>query len=80
MTNHTSRVQRSIENMVDDEGNITHVKCTQCCWKKQVDGNYDQNEFIREVFGAFSAHTCDEHRIGAAFRPVNGNGVLNKAT
>ena len=70
MAGKKNKIQRSMENLVDDAGNITHVKCTECCWKISVRGTKDTNEVPEEVHQAFSTHRCDDHRIGAAFRKV----------
>jgi hypothetical protein len=59
---------RCIENIQDDHGQITHVKCSECSWKVPVDGAYSADEVICDLFTRFSSHDCEEHRIGAAFR------------
>jgi hypothetical protein len=62
------KVHRAIENLVDDDGHVTHVKCTECCWKMSVREAYDKDEVPEEIQQAFSTHNCDDHRIGAGFR------------
>jgi len=58
---------RTIEKLVDDDGNATHMKCSQCCWKVPINEE-DSDEAIRKEYESFCDHNCDEHRIGAAFR------------
>jgi hypothetical protein len=58
---------RTIEKLVDDEGKVTHVKCSQCCWKVPVNEK-DSDETVRKEYKSFCEHNCDDHRIGAAFR------------
>ena len=62
------KVHRSIEKLVDDAGKVTHLKCTECCWKMSV--HEVNNEVPEGVYKVFSEHNCDDHRIGAAFRKV----------
>ena len=61
------RPSRTVENLVDDNGHVTHVKCSQCSWKVALNGMQCSDEDIRELF-SFWVHDCDDHRIGAAFR------------
>ena len=67
------RPKRTIETLVDDNGHITFIKCTQCHWKAPVTSPHCSDEEIRELF-SFWDHNCDEHQVGAAFRREGRDG------
>ena len=64
MAKRTSKTAKRIENQSDENGQVTHVKCSNCCWKMVIDGPYDSDATIREIYASFSAHDCEQHRIG----------------
>jgi len=76
MAQHISTIPRTIEVQTDDHGRVTQVKCSNCCWTMTVNGNYDADSTIREMFNSFSDHDCENHRIGFVARRERDGGRL----
>jgi len=74
MGKRNQRPVRSIENLLDDDGQITHLKCSECCWKVPVKSDFSLDDVIRSTFASFTEHNCDDHRIGSAFRKTSMTG------
>jgi hypothetical protein len=56
------RTFRTIENQTDGKGRVTTVKCSNCSWNMPVDGEFDSDSAIQQIYSAFSAHDCGNHR------------------